>query len=363
VQVVGLRDSHTESDHASWSPLIPRTLPLRGPRLLGFAPEFTNVLANTDADLGYLAGLWKYPSMAAGQWSKRTGKPLMVAPHGMLDSWALKNSGFKKRIAGRLFQDGQLRRAACIRALCKAEAASIRAYGLKNPICVIPNGVGIPTPQDVKPSCREPFPEGKKVLLYLGRLHPKKGLANLLSAWSRTRFLGREWVLAIAGWDQGNYEATLKKQATELGIVWTDGTKANPRSPSLWFLGPRFGKEKEACFQSCDAFILPSFSEGLPMAVLEAWSHAKPVLMTPECNLPEGFAAEAAVRLKTTVEGIAEGLRQLNVMSSDELREMGRQGRELIAERFAWQKLADQMAGVYKWMLGGGPKPACVEGG
>ena len=66
---------------------------------------------------------------------------------------------------------------------------------------------------------------------------------------------------------------------------------------SVVFLGPQFGAEKSECYRACDAFILPSLSEGLPMTVLEAWSYAKPVLMTAECNLPEGFAAGAAVRI------------------------------------------------------------------
>ncbi len=99
------------------------------------------------------------------------------------------------------------------------------------------------------------------------------------------------------------------------------------------------------------------------MAVLEAWAYSKPVLMTAECNLPEGFAAHAAVRMEPTVQRIEDGLRQLFAMSHEDLQTMGEQGRILAETRFAWRKLAAQMASVYEWMLGGGPTPDCVANG
>ena len=360
VEVVGLRDPHTETDRGGWSPLSPRALPVTGPESFGYARGFAEALTDVDADLGYLVGLWKYPSLAALRWSDRTARPIMVAPHGMLDPWAVKNSGLKKKLAGWLFQDRQLRQAACIRALCSAEAASIRGYGLKNPICVIPNGIDLPS--ELTTNVRHPlFPPDRKVLLYLGRLHPKKGLANLLTAWNGLRSSGHGWVLAIAGWDQGGHEAALKRQASALGLAGNDATRSD-QNPSVFFLGPQFGRDKEACYRSCDAFILPSLSEGLPMVVLEAWAYAKPVAMTTQCNLPEGFAAGAAMRLEPSVESLAKGLQELFALSDPDLHAMGEKGRALVEDRFAWRKLARQMAATYSWVLGGGPRPDCVEG-
>jgi hypothetical protein len=104
VQVIGLQDAHTEADRAQWAPLNPAAHPVRGPRAFGYAPGLLDGLLRTNADLIYCAGLWKYPSLAALNWSRRTGKPMLVAPHGMLDPWALQNSRLKKQIAGALFQ-------------------------------------------------------------------------------------------------------------------------------------------------------------------------------------------------------------------------------------------------------------------
>jgi glycosyltransferase involved in cell wall biosynthesis len=248
-----------------------------------------------------------------------------------------------------------LRGAACLRALCEAEVQSIRAYGMRNPICVIPNGVDLPELADISkigtdtPVFRK-FAQGRKILLYLGRLHPKKNIANLIRAWKKTLdshpSMKQSWVLAIAGWGESAYEEKLK----DLAAV-----------PSVVFLGPQFGGEKNACYHACDAFILPSLSEGLPMTVLEAWAHAKPVLMTPECNLPEGFAAGAALQIGTGPEEITAGLKQLTEMSDDDRRATGARGRTLVVTKFSWPRIGEQMRSVYEWVLGGGATPDTVR--
>jgi poly(glycerol-phosphate) alpha-glucosyltransferase len=130
---------------------------------------------------------------------------------------------------------------------------------------------------------------------------------------------------------------------------------------SVIFTGPAFGDAKDALLRRADAFILPSFSEGLPMSVLEAWSYGLPVLMTEHCNIPEGFADNAAIRIGTDVESIAEGMRHLFRPPSSVLRSLGLNGRALVEERFTWPQVAAQMKEVYEWVLGGGAKPGCVR--
>ena len=124
------------------------------------------------------------------------------------------------------------------------------------------------------------------------------------------------------------------------------------------FYGPAFGVEKEALFRSADAFVLPSFSEGLPMSVLEAWSYGLPVVMTPECNLPEGFAKQAALEIRSgegSFQGsdfsFQQGLRTLIEMTEAQRWEMGMRGRKLVEDRFTWPKVAEQMKEVYESLL------------
>jgi poly(glycerol-phosphate) alpha-glucosyltransferase len=129
------------------------------------------------------------------------------------------------------------------------------------------------------------------------------------------------------------------------------------------FVGPVYGPRKVELLRGVDAFILPSFSEGLPMAVLEAWSYRLPVIMTRHCNLPAGFEVGAAVRVDPDGESVARGLQQLASMSLAERRAMGIRGRELVAERFTWPTVAQQMLAVYRWIWGAGTVPPCVDKG
>jgi glycosyltransferase involved in cell wall biosynthesis len=356
--VFGISDKKSAVDSLAWQPLSVYTFQPRF-RAWGYSNQLLPALLRADLDILSTHGLWKYCSVASHQWHRRSGRPYIVHPHGMLERWALQNAKWKKQIAALLYENTHLRDAACLRALCEAEAQSIRVYGMRNPVCVIPNGVDLPDLVESSAfkagnSVLQKFVQGRKTLLYLGRLHPKKNVANLVRAWKQTLnshpLTPENWVLAIAGWDQGGYESELKKLSSDYGL---------PASVS--FPGPLFGQEKEAAYRVCDAFILPSLSEGLPMTVLEAWAHAKPVLMTPECNLPEGFAAGAASQIGTSPEEIAAGLKQLIEMSDDDRRAMGDRGRTLVATKFSWPHIGEEMRSVFEWVLGGGPTPQSVR--
>jgi poly(glycerol-phosphate) alpha-glucosyltransferase len=127
---------------------------------------------------------------------------------------------------------------------------------------------------------------------------------------------------------------------------------------SVEFIGPLFGQAKAAALSSADAFVLPSRSEGLPMAVLEAWSHAKPVLITTACNLTEGVTAGAAIETEPTRTSIADGLARLAKLDSEGLDAMGRRGRELVEARFSWPKIAADLGRVYAAVAAGRDLPS-----
>jgi poly(glycerol-phosphate) alpha-glucosyltransferase len=272
----------------------------------------------------------------------------------MLDPWALKNSFVKKKVATVLYEARSLSGAGCIQVNSDTELLAARSFGLKNPICIIPNGVALPDLEETYAFSPQHQLEvlknrGHSILLYLGRLHPKKGLPQLVAALHRMHGDCGQWVLVIAGWDQVEHTKDLRQLAGSLDL--------NDR---VIFLGPQYGVAKDLCFRCADAFILPSYSEGLPMAVLEAWSYAKPVLMTPACNLPAGYAVGAAIRIEPEAGSIEQGLRQLFEMPVVERKEMGRKGRALVVESFSWHSAAAQLRTVYAWLLGCGSPPACV---
>jgi len=358
VQIFGLRDSWTDSDASLWNPLAVRTCDVVGPRAFGYAPALHSLVQQARADIVHCHGLWMYTSLV-GRRNRGVRSPEVISPHGMLDAWALRNSRWKKQIAQLFFENVHLRGAACLHALGAQELAAIRAMGLRNPVCVIPNGIALPAHDadslgDFKGVFGVARPQ--RVLLHLGRIHPKKGLTNLLEAWAlvrKKRLPGaEEWTLAIAGWDApaSNYQAELRLQASELGLA-----------DSIVFPGPLFGPEKTAALGRADAFVLPSFSEGMPMTVLEAWAHRLPVIMTPQCNLPEGFQVEAALRVDPTITSLTDGLARMFSMSDTDRQRMGGAGRRLVEQRFSWDRAAEQLSSIYRWLLGGGDHPACID--
>ena len=352
VEIFGLADPWTTKDCADWNGPPLRLHGVVGSEALGYAPRLARALHDRRPSLLHANGLWMYPSFASWRWSRRARRPYVISPHGMLDPWAVRHAAWKKRLVGWWFENAHLAGACCLHALSAAEARAIRAYGLSNPICIVPNGVDLPPARmPARPSWAEAAGNGRKILLFLGRLHPKKGLENLLAAWQDVQPAAgaSDWLLVIAGWSTGGHEQQLRRMAEAQGV-----------SDTVCFVGPQFDHDKAASLVCADAFVLPSLSEGLPLAVLEAWSYGLPVLMTEACNLPEGFAAGAALAIGTDRAGIAIGLRRLFAMSDAERRDMGARGQALVRQRFTWRQVGGQMATVYRWVLGGGAPPSCV---
>jgi glycosyltransferase involved in cell wall biosynthesis len=371
-------DQYTAEDEITWSPLLIKPHLVIGPKSFCYTPSMIAGLNADNPEIIHCHGLWQYQSFAVNRWRKSSGKPYIVTPHGMLDPWAIRNSNWKKRLASIAYQDTHLRSAAVLHALCRQEFESIRSLNKKFQVCIIPNGINLVEDLDVNNKQR--LTEcGKKTLLFLGRLHPKKGLINALKAWSLVLaeskpHLGNfPWRFVIAGWNQGDHMVNLKHLCDVLGLKYNDisslkltlDSVLNPscigakqiEHASVVFTGPVFGKEKDLLLRRSDAFILPSVSEGLPMSVLEAWAYNLPVLITDQCNLLEGFDKNAAIRIGTDVSGIAEGMRKIVQLRDSELSLIGKNGRELVKSKFAWPQIAIQMREVYNWVLGGGAKP------
>jgi len=203
----------------------------------------------------HLNGLWQYSSVATRRLWRKKRIPYVISPRGMLDPWALGNARWKKVLAAMVFEKAALRDAICIHALCEAEADSIRAYGLKQRMEIVPNGVGLPvllTSKDTENS------EGKKRLLFLGRIHPKKGLVGALRAWanilnSKSKIQNwKQWQFVIAGWDQGGHEGELKVLCRELGLGFAH--KPDLDGDVIFFWSSFCRRQREAVAECCGIY-------------------------------------------------------------------------------------------------------------
>lgn len=352
VQVFGLSDGLWLTEQMEWRGAPAEAFPTVGPPALGLAPSLGSALRDFAPDVIHTHGIWMFTS-ATVACRGTSGVPYVVSPHGMLDGWALRTSRLKKQIARVLFEDRHLTRASCLHALNQAEVEALRDFGLTGSVATIPNGITLPSlGEQAAPPWVSHFGFGAKVLLFLGRLHPKKNVDGLLRAVATLLEQGQlgDWFVAIAGWGQGGHDAELKALACELGL----GTR-------VAFLGALHGMDKDAAFHHAAAFVLPSHSEGLPMAVLEAWAHGLPVAMTMACNIPEGFAVGAAKEIGMTPRELVSTLGEFLGCKTDDLTKMGQRGRTLVGARFTWPVIAERFMGVYQWMLSGGSAPPEVE--
>ncbi len=298
-----------------------------------------------DTDGLHLHGLWEQSTLAGAQAARRWRKPYIVSAHGMLEPWALRNRRVKKQIYATLFERQNLEGAAWLHALTAAEAKDYRSFGLRAPIAIIPNGVRLPRPAEVSAEpFFESFPDlrGKRLLLFLGRIHFKKGLDLLVDSWSNLARRFPEAHLVLAGPD---FEAT--RSAIEQRIA---DRKITER---VRFTGMLQGEQKWSAFRAAEAFVLPSYSEGLSVSTLEAMGMGLPVIVTAECNLPEVEEFDTGWQVQSRVGSLTSAIEEWLSGPAERSRAMGRRGHALVKERYSWEAVGAQMSDLYDAVLNG----------
>lgn len=327
------------------------------PRALCGSHEMQDLLkSDVVAEVYHGHGIWDLPVHYMAVAASRQRRPYLIAPRGMLEAWALGRSPLKKWVIRRFYQDRDLRQAACLHALAPNEVDSFRNLGLDNPVAIVPNGVDLDELKDLEPHTdsfyeRVSSARSAKVLLFLSRIHPKKGLANLLEAWEKLGADRADWLLVIAGPDQLGHRAELEELTGALGLN------------DVVFTGPLYEGQRLGALGAARAFVLPSFSEGFSMALLEAMASRLPVITTPGCNFPEIEKCGAGRLCQPEVSALADALRDVMRTTDTQRAEMGERGRQLVRDRYTWDRVAEQMIGVYHWLLGSGNRPDCIAGG
>lgn len=298
----------------------------------------------TNAAIIHDTGVWLSTNHAAAALAKRMQLKRVVSPRGMLTPWALRHKALKKRIAWRLYQERDLRRAHLLHATSAAERDDLRACGLTQPVAVIPNGVDLPAAADpVVPS----DPARTHTLLFLSRIHPKKGLLDLVSAWAQVRPAG--WQLVLAGPDDQGHRAEVEAAIDRQGVM-----------DSITFVGELDDAAKWDWYRKADLFVLPSHSENFGIAVAEALACGVPVITTQGTPWQELVTHRCGWWVSIGTPGLAAALREAIQCGAATRGEMGRRGRELVAARYSWARAAEQMGAAYAWLLGAGPRPECV---
>jgi poly(glycerol-phosphate) alpha-glucosyltransferase len=314
--------------------------PRLGPAPFYFAPgmarEARRLVRECDVIHGH--GLYVGPNFLLGREARKQNKPLVYHTHGFFEPWILNRSRWKKRLAHWLFEDANFRHVRLWRALTSKEADQIRACGIGKPIVVAPNGIDVrefPSPIPPGAPIRTPWAgslekKGRR-LLFLGRIHPKKGLDLLLPAWASLPGK-RDWELIIAGPDEQGFLGALRDLARNFGL-----------ERSVTFTGPVTGPVKNSLLHSADVFVLPSYSEGFPMSVLEAMACGVPVLATTASNFPDITSAEAGWECEANLGSVREGLDKALNAPDDERWQRGTNGRRLVEHRYNWSSIVSEL--------------------
>jgi glycosyltransferase involved in cell wall biosynthesis len=303
-----------------------------------------------NADIIHIHGLWDTSCITTGLLAHRYKQPVVISAHGMLDPWALRNKAWKKRLYSMLVERPNLRRAAVLRALTYAEADDYRRFGLSNPVVILPNGVDdFPVIGPETALIQWPEIRKKTIVLFLGRVHYKKGLDLLVRAWHDVASRFPDAHLVIAGPDS---EGTLKKI--------TQYVNAHSLNERVTFAGPVFGNLKLSLLRAATVFVLPSYSEGFPIAALESLAAGVPLVITTACQMSEVGELRAGWLISPNVPELTEALNKALICPAEELRAMGQRGCNLIRNKYGWTRIGDQMADTFDWILGG-PRPTSVD--
>lgn len=293
-------------------------------------------------------GLWAPLPVGACRFARRSGLPLLVSPHGMLEPWALGHHAWRKRLAWQAYQRRNLAAAAALHATSEAEAGHFRALGLGRPVAVIPLGLE-PVPAAPLDPAGMAAAKDRRQLLFLSRLHPKKGLDRLLPAWAGAG--APDWELVIAGMDEGGHRAAMEALAARLGLAGR-----------VRFVGPLHGAAKDTAFRRADAFILPSHSENFGLVVGEALQHGLPVITTTGTPWRRLGEEGCGWTVAPEVDALAGAIGALLALSDGEREAMGRRGRAWMDRDYQWAALGPRYLALYRWLAGRGPEPADLAG-
>jgi glycosyltransferase involved in cell wall biosynthesis len=276
-------------------------------------------------------GIWLPHNHRLAVLAKRRGLPRVVSTRGMLEPWALAHKRWKKRAAWLLYQKRDLWTAAAVHATAETEALGLRRLGLPVPVGVVPNGVDLPA------AGRGGAVGG--TALFLGRLHPVKGLPMLAEAWRRVRPAG--WRLRVVGPDEGGHRAEVEAlvAAGGLGDVWS-------------FEGELAGEAKTAVLAAASLLVLPTHTENFGMVVAEALAHGVPVITTKGAPWERLRSEGCGWWTDISADGLAAALTDATRLAPGELAAMGARGRRWMERDFSWQTVASGVRALYDRVLG-----------
>lgn len=324
-----------------------RALTLMNTNRIGMLEKYEDNSMKFSPDLFHGQAIWDLPVHQMAKLARRKNKPYVITPRGMLEPWSLSQKKWKKKIALWLYQNEDLRKASCLHATAVMEAQSFRKLGFTNPIAIIPNGVPI---EEYKIKDFKTRTLNKKIL-FLSRIHEKKGLEFLILAWSQLpQELKKGWVIDIVGNGDSDYIESLRRKILNLGL-----------SNEICIKPPIYGTDKLDAYQEADLFVLPTFSENFGIVIAEALAAGTPVITTKGAPWEDLEIYNCGWYIDIGEEPLRKALVIALTTTEIQYEKMGRNGRKLIEEKYSMEAVANNMYELYEWLLDKCEKPKFVR--
>jgi glycosyltransferase involved in cell wall biosynthesis len=287
--------------------------------------EFHLFLKSEKPAIVHVNGIWSPQNWGFQKEAEKLGIKVILSPHGMLEPWIMANNPWKKKIGLFLYQKKAIQNATYIHATALMESASIKALGFKNPICIIPNGIDLGDVKEIKTFY------GTKKMVFLSRIHPKKGIELLLEAWRNSNTNG--WTLEIAGNGDANYIENLNQSAQDL--------------KNVHFVGAKYGEAKWNFIRSADVMVLPTHSENFGIVVAEALAVGVPVITTQGTPWEDLEIYQCGWWIDLSVSSLQKTIAKVMEASPDVLEKMGCEGRKLVKEKYEIKTVTNKIIDLY----------------
>ncbi len=293
-----------------------------------------------DADVVHIHSLYLFHTTVAAHYARRYRKPYVIRPHGTLDPYQRRRSRVIKAVYDRLFEHRNLRKASAIHYMTDEERRRSETAGRLAPGVVVPHGLYL---QEYRPSgeaggvgARYGVAPGKRLITFLGRITPKKGLDLLARAWGQTARAWPDAHLVIAGPDDEGYGAQVQRWLAEEGVL-----------DRVTFAGMVAGQDKVDLLHESYAFVLPSYFENFGLTVIEALACRTPVVISNEVyTCHEVERAHAGIVIDTDTPSLVAALNRL-LEAPEQARAMGERGRALVESGFTWDVVAGRLEDLY----------------
>lgn len=295
-------------------------------------------------DVLHMHGLWTPWLHRAQAWARRERIPVVLSPHGMLAPWAMAHKRWKKIVPWLLYQRGDVRKAALIHTTAAQETQWVRDLGFRNSTAEVPLGTDLPAELATHDGL-------VRILLFVGRIYPVKGLDLLLKAWALAKGRLADWHLLLVGPDQAGHTAELERLAGSLELTTRRGSAEGVGAADVTFAGPLYGSEKDAAYRMARGLILPSYTENFGGVVIDALAFGLPVLTSVATPWKHLEAEGCGQTFDLDSEALAEVLTAFAARSDTERREDGLTGRVLVERDYTWEAVGRRMAEAYRTVL------------